>query len=280
MLCCTQSIKKWQYIVELLEEDSLSSSRASTQDQRPAHSKQADLEQAQHFERIAWKLNVLQSLLPGRHRGQRRLWRQPQWPSWGPWICSSSEFSSPAEHKPGLHCWSNTLRTHLPQLKQVHRVNCCAKLQRSTHLESYFIPNQQDQLVHVWFWGQRTHLWFCSPPPPPWSHQTVSAHSPRANCSYLASFMLRADSASDSSRAISFRILQPASAAATASGPWRIKRKLNPRNESERGIWEIRFGIVERCVCCMQMGERRASGCNEYTSLCLFRFTVWFEHVD
>lgn len=45
--------------------------------------------------------------------------------------------------------------------------------------------------------------------------------SPRANCSYLASFMLRADSASDSSLAISFRILQPASAAATASGPWR-----------------------------------------------------------
>lgn len=46
-------------------------------------------------------------------------------------------------------------------------------------------------------------------------------YSPRANCSYLASFMLRADSASDSSLAISFRILQPASAAATASGPWR-----------------------------------------------------------
>lgn len=37
--------------------------------------------------------------------------------------------------------------------------------------------------------------------------------------------MLRADSASDSSLAISFRILQPASAAATASGPWRMWEK-------------------------------------------------------
>lgn len=37
--------------------------------------------------------------------------------------------------------------------------------------------------------------------------------------------MLRADSASDSSLAISFRILQPASAAATASGPWRMQKK-------------------------------------------------------
>lgn len=44
--------------------------------------------------------------------------------------------------------------------------------------------------------------------------------------------MLRADSASDSSLAISFRILQPASAAATASGPWRMQRERKKKKKT------------------------------------------------
>ncbi|TNN51321.1 hypothetical protein EYF80_038485 [Liparis tanakae] len=53
--------------------------------------------------------------------------------------------------------------------------------------------------------------------------------------------MLRADSASDSSRAISFRILQPASAAATASGPWTAQRKRSLQGCSQRSSNSARF---------------------------------------
>ena len=107
---------------------------------------------------------------------------------------------------------------------------CAAEVREWTHcyvwplLFFFFFPITPSVLVIEWF--------VCSP---------------RANCSYLASFILRADSASDSSLAISFRILQPASAAATASGPWRIKRKLDRRNGSERRIWEIQLRILESC---------------------------------
>lgn len=55
--------------------------------------------------------------LPELHRGRRRPWRRPRWPSSAPWICSSSASASPTRRAPGPRCWSSTPRRHLDQIR-------------------------------------------------------------------------------------------------------------------------------------------------------------------